>query len=120
MFLSEEEWAERWVQTLVWIATQCLDPRPDAHNYAATNLHKALFSATVPTPPVAVLRRTFDDVLYRLLPEILISPASDEASTQTHSGHVGIFDTPDPAAGAPAVLSRPRRCTMGRECAQAH
>ena len=71
ILLSEEEWAERWVQTLVWVATQCLDPRPDAHNYAATTLHKALFSSTVPTPPVAVLRRTFDEVLYLLLPQIV-------------------------------------------------
>ena len=69
--LSEVDSAERRVQTLVWLATQTLDPRPDAHNYAMSMLHKALFSSTVATPDADMMRRFFDEIFYRLLPEII-------------------------------------------------
>ena len=71
--LSPEDCAERRVQTLVWIATQCLDPRPDANNYAATTFHKAIFSSTVPAAMCTAEhnRRIFDEIFYPLLPQII-------------------------------------------------
>lgn len=69
--LSQNEWSERWIQTLVWLATACLDPRPAAHNFAAATLQKALFASSVNVHSGTLIRRCFDEVFYRLLPELV-------------------------------------------------